>query len=532
VAPPYSFSDSFQRSSNTTTLGANWTTVAGAIGVTSNKAVPSGTVAAYATVNGSSIADVALAVTVDLTKDTDGAALIARYATGGAKMYQVGVSRSSGTCTVKIQVKQSTWATLASAAAPTCSGTVAYYLQGPSHIVTWNGAALVSIADASVTASGAVGVGASNAGTELSDFTADAIVSANVALPFSGTFQTSDSPTLGGILGGAWAPVHGQPGVKSDAAISESTGTVIGVLNGVSTDDISLTADVSVGTATSDCAELVARYQGPGGQNYYSAGLCGAKAYLYKNLAGTVTALGSVAVSSEKGTLVFSVQGHSLTLSLGGTAILGATDTSLASGEVGVLLAGNGTISDFSAAANPLNSVNLPFAASFAGPSLSLGPDWLAFSGLLEMKGSDAINTTTTGFLSVLNRVSVANVTQSVTYTGMADNDSVGVVARYAASSKPNAYWGGIGRSSTGTTSAYLYKLVAGTWTMITDAAISGNPTAGTMTFSCDGTTLTLTFNNKTILTEKDTAISAAGTVGLHGAGKSVSISAYSATAE
>jgi hypothetical protein len=104
----------------------------------------------------------------------------------------------------------------------------------------------------------------------------------------------------------------------------------------------------------------VARYSGPGDTNLYAG-------FLTYNPGGTLTAdiwrslngawmhLASAPVSSSSGTLLFDVQGTSLSLYLNGTLAVSATDgTITAAGSVGLRGYGAGVSwDDFSAAALP-----------------------------------------------------------------------------------------------------------------------------------------------------------------------------------
>ena len=121
-----------------------------------------------------------------------------------------------------------------------------------------------------------------------------------------------------------------------------ATGATASVLtvNGISAADVSVEAFVNPAVSDNN-AGIVARYSGPGDQNMYlgtlvrsSAGVTG---QIWKNVNGVWSRVGISGIAASSGTLRFDVIGSSLTLSLNGTAIVSAQDSSITTaGAVGV----------------------------------------------------------------------------------------------------------------------------------------------------------------------------------------------------
>src|ERR1019366_4550524 len=98
-------------------------------------------------------------------------------------------------------------------------------------------------------------------------------------------------------------------------------------LTGLSASNEIVSANVNFSASGSQTA-LVLRYSGPGDSNMYAADAYANGIYLYKNIGGAWTLLGSTTVSATSGTMQFSAIGTTLTVSFNGNEVIQALDSS------------------------------------------------------------------------------------------------------------------------------------------------------------------------------------------------------------
>jgi sugar lactone lactonase YvrE len=112
------------------------------------------------------------------------------------------------------------------------------------------------------------------------------------------------------------------------------------LLTGAALADVSLQADVALGSSGVQYSGLVARYSGPGESNLYWGALVGNNgqffADIFRNINGVWTQLAGAPVASGTSTLRFDVVGSSLKLYLNNVLATSATDSALISGTAGV----------------------------------------------------------------------------------------------------------------------------------------------------------------------------------------------------
>src|SRR5262249_39834804 len=157
----------------------------------------------------------------------------------------------------------------------------------------------------------------------------------------------------GSQLDGYWTDQKGNITVVNSAATGTVAGTSLSTVNGINVADVMVTGDIALALG-GQTVGLVARYSGPGSNNFYfgqlAATTTGFQASIWKNIDGTLVllALGST-VRNATGALSFKLTGSSLELSLDDTVLASAIDTSLTTGSVGMRLSLGATLDNFSA---------------------------------------------------------------------------------------------------------------------------------------------------------------------------------------
>jgi hypothetical protein len=359
-----------------------------------------------------------------------------------------------------------------------------------------------------------------------------------VSLPFADNFNRPDNF----FLGAGWVQNLGDVEIANKAAVG-TTATDIATLQGVSTADVKAQADVAVGSAGVQMAGLVARYSGPGDTNMYWGALVGIngafQADIFRNVAGVWTELASTPVGTGTGTLLFDVVGPSLKLFLNGTLMAFATDAALTGpGSVGLRVNSGNTFANFAADALTLNPVSLPFSDNFSRANGELGPNWLDRAGEAQVRNNalvtSVIDPTSSDpgkavALETVGGVSQADMSLQVTVTVPASGVQFsGLVARYAGPGDQNMYWGGLVFVNGGYL-AVLFRNLSGTWTLLNSAPLAGISGAAALNFQVVGPSLKLFVNGTLATFATDSAITAAGAVGLRSS-NNITVSNFSAS--
>ncbi len=317
-----------------------------------------------ATVNGISNANEAVSLTIDTLETGEQVGLVARYSGSGlANMYYGSiVATSSNTYTANISINfDGVWTSLfseaysGSARTALDGKTLEFDVVGNSLQLFLNGS-IAAYANNSTLATGGVGMLTSGGAVVVSNFNAVAITPPTASYPFS-NIATGSSPITGlsnGQLNGYWNIQSGDYVDNADTLTGQSSGVNLATVNGVSetTENVSATITLTTG----QYAGLVTRYAGPGVQNmYFGEIVAGSGTYtasIYRIVNGVWTQLASQTYSGSVtgAVLEFAVGGTSLTLTLAGTTVATATDSTLTgAGSVGILSSGGATISNFSA---------------------------------------------------------------------------------------------------------------------------------------------------------------------------------------
>src|SRR5262249_36342141 len=191
-------------------------------------------------------------------------------------------------------------------------------------------------------------------------------------------------------------------------------------------------------------------------------------ASIWKNVGGTWTQLTAAPVAGSSGTLRLDVVGSSLTLLLNGTPVGSTTDGSVSgAGSVGVRGSASPAWDNFSA--SPLQA-SLPFSDDFnRANSGTPGSSYTVTGGSLAVT-SNLLNASSFGEAGVTTAPAADVSVQADVWLGTSATPWVGLVARYGGSGDSNQYWGAVGAGVGGVYYAWIYKNVAGTWTLLASA--------------------------------------------------------------
>lgn len=511
VAPPAQplFTDNFNRA-NAANLGASWTTNSGGFQVQNNLAVSTPGVFSVATVAGVAQANVSVQANVDLSGVSTGHAdLVARYSgPGDTNMYVAMLSKASAS-SFSARIYRNiggTWTLLKSATVGTGTGLLRFDVMGNSLRLYVNGSLLASATDTAISGAGSVGVRGLNG--VFDNFTV-------TALP--PVYTDSFTQANGSALSGSWKVNAGGFQVQNNLAVSTPSTFSNATLLGVSQANVSVQANVDLSGVATGHADLVARYSGPGDTNMYAALLSKAgtnsfSVLIYRNLGGTWTLLKSATVGTGTGLLRFDVMGSSLRLYLNGMLAASATDTAIATaGSVGIRGL-NAAFDNFSATTIP--PVFTDAFTQAAGTALS--GSWKIDAGGFQVQNNRAVSTPGVYSVATLPGVSEANVTvqANVDVSGVATGHA-DLVARYSGPGDTNMYVAMLSKDSATTFNTRIYRNVGGTWTLLKSATVGTG--TGLLRFDVVGSSLRLYLNGALVASATDTAITAAGSVGIRG---------------
>jgi hypothetical protein len=329
---------------------------------------------------------------------------------------------------------------------------------------------------------------------------------------------------------------------RVNGTLNNNSNMALAVLNGVSTQDVRVDADVNMSAGVPAFSGLVARYTGPGDSNYYYADVTGnggtLTARIFRNLGGSFTQLASANLTSASGTLRFEVVGNTQKLLLddgsGFKLVASANDTVLnGPGSVGVRAVGavNAvTYDNFQASEVVPTNASLPYTQAFnATADKQLGSEWTVQAGNFIVNGN---LTKDTGLaIATLNGINAANMT--ITSLAFGSGNSVMLLGRYSGTGEGTGGYTAEMTATPGLASSVTVNIFRinsnGTLTLLKTGTTTNN--SGTLEFDLSGTSLTLKLGSTTLLTATDSMF-ASGTAGVRLAGTAgtVSIDNFSVT--
>lgn len=502
------FTDDFNRA-NSANLGANWTTTVGSMGVTNNASVSAGATN-IAVVNGVSNPNVSLQADVQVPTMGQSDGLVARYGgTGDVNYYRADLFNYNGTAYARIYSNvNGTITFLSQSPVATGSGTLRFEVTGSSQRLFFNNALVAAANDTALT-TGGVGIYQASSNVVLDNFSVTDITPVAQTVPFSDDFNTSPN---GGLNTDRWTNQSGA--FRVTGGVASGFGDIaVATVNGINEANVSIQADVTVNTR-GQAALLIARYSGPGDQNYYRADLVNYNgsfyARIYSNVNGITTYLNQTQVSSGTGTLRFDVAGPSLKLFFNGNLAASANDSALTTGSVGMLSYQGATFDNFTASRITVPAPRpLPFTDNFnTSTSGQLNSaDWTNQQGQFQVISGVASGQGTVAVATV-NGVDEANAAVQADVTAAAGQSS-GLLARTNGSA--NFYMADV-YNINGTNYAEIWRNLNGTFTRLALGTVAGS--SGTLRFEASGTSLKLFFNNTLAASANDAAF-ATGSVGM-----------------
>jgi hypothetical protein len=212
--------------------------------------------------------------------------------------------------------------------------------------------------DASLAAPGGVGLRTAK-GSVLDDFAAAVFAPSTPTLPFHDAFAPAPPRNT---LPADWQERSGYFSVASGRAVGGSVAQPnVATLNGVNVANVTVAADFAF-TAANQTGQLVGRYTGAGDRNYYAAAITplangDALVRLLRNVNGVVTELGRKTLAgffaggfaTPVTGFRFQLLGNQLSVQIGGTTHLTATDGTFAAGSVGIRTSQGVGVDDFAA---------------------------------------------------------------------------------------------------------------------------------------------------------------------------------------
>jgi hypothetical protein len=335
-------------------LNRVWTERAGAFTIQNNQATDAGSQAgsaSLATLNAAPADDVVVQVDVTLAAAGSTAGLVARYSGPDQNNYYLGtIYNNNGVYQAYIFLRTGTFIQLAERDLPgfAGTGTLRFEVVGKELKLFVNNVLQAVAYDSTLSQPGLVGLRGYAASHD--NFSASAVSAMSAGLPYADAFSKPDNSELDPV----WRERAGAFSIQNNSAdASNLAGVSLATLNSVAKADVSVQVNVGLQAAGSS-AGVVARYSGPDQSNFYvgmifnNAGIY--QAYIFLNENGSFIQLGMQTLPGFSGTgaLRFDVIGSSLKLFVNGVQTVSATDSTLATGLVGIRAA-NASLDDFSA---------------------------------------------------------------------------------------------------------------------------------------------------------------------------------------
>jgi hypothetical protein len=429
------------------------------------------------------------------------------------------ISNINGAFQAIIFLRQnSVYTALATANLPTFAGTGALrfevkgnelklFVDNVLKLVTYNSA---------ITTAGTVGIRGTNA--IFDNFSAINLLSQTTTLPFTDTFTNLDNSELDTV----WTERVGAFAIQANQAATAVPGVNIATLNTAPTANVSVQAKINL-AASGARAALLARYSGPGENNFYMGYVANSggayQAYIYLRQNGAYTALATANLptfTGAAGTLRFEVNGNQLKLFVNNVLQLVTYDSAItAAGQVGIR-GTNATFDDFNAASVVSLPASLPFNDTFTKPNNSeLDRTWTECVGAFSIQNNQAATADPSVNIATLNNIAVANVVVQTDISVTASGARAGLMARYTGPAEDNFYLGYVSNNN-GVYQAVIFLRRNGVYTLLAMNNLPSFTGTGTIRFEAVGTSLKLFVNNVLQASATDSMLTT-GSVGIRG---------------
>jgi hypothetical protein len=474
------------------------------------------------TVNGLNLKDVSVEADIALTSGQS-AGLVARYDGPFYNNFYMAQFKDIGGGQFQAALFSNiggTFNTLAvGSTVNTGTGHLQFEVVGSSLRLLFNGVLVAFANDLNLT-SGSVGVRLGG-GVSLDNLTVNTITTLSATLPFSDNFSTSNP---GSQLDGFWTNQLGNIRVSGGQAVG--TGDFnMSTVNGINAGDVTVAVGQPSALAVGQSIGLVARYGGPGYNNFYLAQARKGDdnqihIAIFKNVGGVFTTLAvQDGINDSPGSiLTFEVLGHSLKFFYGTMGAVHAFDLDLTSGSVGMRLSQNVAADNFTAQSYG-QVTTLPFTDQFSTRDQfdQLSEFWTNQLGNiivnnLEAEGADGnFNMSTVNLASPQSDVKVQG-----DINPNSAGQTFGLVARYSGPLYNNFYMGQLRVDDPfgGTVTGSIFKNINGVFTAIAIGTVHPTTAPGTLEFEVAGSSLKLIYNGQLLASGFDTDL-VTGSVGM-----------------
>ena len=505
-----------------------------------------------ATINGiSNAANEADSLTITSLAPGQQAGLVSRYSGSGlTNMYYGSIMATSAdtyTAYIYVNVNGVSTPLFSQNYTGTTTGDTLEFDVVDSSLQLFVNGSLVGYANDSTFAAGAVGILTMGGAVVVSNFNATPITQQTATNnTYSDNFSTQGQSAItsasNGQLDDYWVNQYGDFTTNGTGTAKASSLIALATVNGTNT-AANESADLTISSlAPGQQVGLAARYSGSGlGSMYYGSIMAtSANTYtaaIFADVNGAFTPLFSQNYTGAPGgqTLEFDVDGSSLQLSLGGSLVAYANNSTFATGSVGMLTSGGQVVvSNFNAApitqqtasTNSYSSYSDNFTTANNG---QLDDYWANQYGVFKSGGTGTATASTGIALATVNGISNANEAVSLTINSLMPGQQVGLAARYSGSGLGDMYYGSIVPTSANSYTAAIFLDVNGAFTPLFSQNYTGTTTGKTLEFDVVGSSLQLSLGNSLVAYANDSTF-ATGGVGMLTSGGQVVVSNFNAT--
>jgi len=489
-------------------LGPNWTEQTGGYAITPNSATATAS-PSVASFNGISLRDVSVEGEVSLANGGGYQGFMARYSgPADSNMYWGGLVNRGSFLAEIWRNSGGTWTLLAREGVAGGSGSLQFDVIGESLKLSLDGVVVAFANDAVITQAGGIGMRGS-LGTSVDNFSY-ARLQQTVAGPlFRDFFNLSD----GSPPNRFWISDFGNFVIEADRLVGQ------GRINNTSLGTAPATDGTVTATVRADAvgkfAGIMARSTGRNDADMYWAGLVNRTGSLssevWRNLGGSWTLLEAETHAgldpAAEQAIAFDIVAAELVFTVNGTTAHDLTDAAIPGpGRFGLRASAAATISQVEID-DPIVTASLPFSTAFnPTPTGDLGPEWTVELGSYSTATGSALATATPS-IATLNGVLAANATFQATILIPGPGRYAGFVARSTGLGETDMLWAGLVNRG-GPLQAEIWRNVAGSWSLLSAAAVPGPATAPrSLLFTAVNSSLDLRVDGLPVTSASDTVL-------------------------